>query len=98
MILKDRFEMWTRCQGGNNGQEVITWGQTRDYGALNCVFSMRASQMYANESPFQDGAERTWVLFDWEKPSVGEEKNPWCEALTRTRYSGERTGVVLFLN
>lgn len=65
MILKDRFEkMWTRCQGESTGQEVIPLAQRRDYGALNFVFSVRVSQMYANEGPFQNGATRTWVWFD----------------------------------
>ena len=56
--------MWTRCEGANTGQGVITIAQMRDYGTLDYVLAMSVSQMHANKGHFQDGAERAWLLFD----------------------------------
>ena len=68
-FLKDTFEdMWTRSEGANTGQKVIIAAHRRDYGALYYVLAMSASHLCANEGHFQDGVERAWVLFDWEKP------------------------------
>lgn len=52
--------------------------------------------MYTKEDCFQDGAERTWYCLtkgNWFK----RRKRSWHDALTRTRNTGDRTGVVLFL-
>lgn len=59
--------MWTKYEGGNTGQEVITKAQMRDYGTLNYGLGMSVSQIYANKGHFQAAAERAGVLFDWGK-------------------------------